>query len=174
MQIKCDRLVEQEQHLMHLKGIFAPIREKEAYLATEHMDIASKVELRFYGKGTEAKMEDAGKFKLRFHTPETESSSLQGNNMSLTFAQTSALAGDYFADPENPITNEGETELWNLTDERRARFMNAYYTLANPVLVEGTAHWNPEQFYKTLNTYLKFIQKERKNIEVRVDEYTDY
>ena len=133
--------------------------EAERFEATEHEDIADNVKLNYYGRGDGPKLENANDKVLKFGCF-AEAQNLDAR-LFLTFAQIIALAGDFFGVSSQPITNEDETELGNINEERRRRFIGAYNTIAqwsNSVLVETS-------FKTDLMNCLDTIRKERKKIE---------
>ena len=133
--------------------------EAERFEATEHEDIADNVKLKYYGLGEGPKFENANEKVLKFGCF-AEAQNLDVR-LFLTFAQIIALAGDFFGISSQPITNEDETQLGNITEERRGRFIEAYNTIAqwsNNVLVENS-------FKTDLMNFLNTIRKERKKIE---------
>ena len=133
--------------------------EAERFEATEHEDIADNVKLPYYGLGDGPKLENANEKVLKFGCF-AEAQNLDVR-LFLTFAQIIALAGDFFGISSQPITNEDETQLGNITEERRRRFIEAYNTIAqwsNNVLVENS-------FKTDLMNFLNTIRKERKKIE---------
>ena len=132
--------------------------ELERFEACEHEDLADNVKLHFYGRGchpdsTNANVRPLNFIKVKLHGHNTRS------GFPLTFGQISALAGDFYGIPGQPITLVGEIELGEITDARKERAIAAFNTLGE---------WKVEDFKKIKNTLLKnleFINGERATIE---------
>ena len=139
--------------------------EQERYDACEHEDIADNVKLQFYGRGRYPELHNANKKNLNFiriksHRHNTRSERLRSTEeISLTFGKISALAGDFYGVPEQPITLEEETELYNITYDRKQRAIAAFNTIGE---------WKAEHIGKiktTLMRNLSYLNAERTQIE---------
>ena len=139
--------------------------EHERYDSCEHEDIAHNVKLRFYGRGRNPELHNANEKNLNFiriklHSHNTRSILLLNTEeLFLTFGKISALAGDFYGVPEQPITLEEETELYKITDDRKQRAIAAFNTIGE---------WKFEHIGKIksiLMRNLKYLNDERMQIE---------
>ena len=134
--------------------------EQERFEAAEHQDLADNVKLKFYGRGRNPVLLNANEKQLNFikikrHDHNTRSA----HGLSLTFGKISALAGDFYGVPDQPITLAEETELGQISDARKQRARAAFNTIGE---------WEEKyftKFKKELITNLKFIKQERRYIE---------
>ena len=134
--------------------------EQERFEAAEHQDLADNVKLKFYGRGHNPVLLNANEKLLNFikvkrHDHNTRSA----HGLPLTFGKISALAGDFYGVPDQPITLAEETELGQISDARKQRAKAAFNTIGE---------WEEKyftKFKKELITNLKFIKEERRYIE---------
>ena len=133
-------------------------KEKERFEACEHEDLADNVKLHFYGKGRSPWSVNANQKSLNFIKVKSHGHNTR-SGPELTFGKISALAGDFYGVPEQPITLVHETKLGQISDARKQRAIDAFDTIGE---------WKEEDYTKfqnMLSRNLKFIDKERSYIE---------
>ena len=153
--------MEKRAQLEYLKKIMGmQPSEPERFEAAEHQDLADNVKLKFYGRGRDPILVNANEKLLTFiqikcHDHNTRSA----HGLSITFGKIAALAGDFYGIPDQPITLEEETELFQISDARKQRAKAAFNTIGE---------WKEEDFMKLkeeLIKNLKFLEEERCFVE---------
>ena len=136
-------------------------KEPERFEGCEHEDLADNIKLSLHGRATAPVQVNASDpdVRLTIRKFNTHSHNTRSIVCALPFGRISALAGDFYGVPDQPITVQGEIALGQISPERRQRAIDAFSTIG---------HWTEDNFDKMKKQLMNntgFLEGERNYLE---------